>query len=350
VTEAALPFQDARRIGCIPAWQVRGAEVVVTLLGKARTGLALLLWVCSLTGPAWAQTPSGSVALVTPIELIHDKPYVAVMVNGHGPYRFLIDTGTGTQALISPELVEELGIPRVGHARLTDPSGQGEQRSDIVWVDSIKIGAIEFQEVKAVEHRLFHEEQNCQGVLGFPFFEDYLLTLDYPGRRILLSTGILPEHAAGSLLPFRMQDGVPIAKLLIDGMSVDAQIDSGGSGLSLPEPIADQMKFQTTPVEFATAESLATRFLLRAARLQPDVRFGPYVFRKAFVEINSAFPLVNIGSTPLKNFVITFDQHEGVMQLYSKDAVMPLDAPPGPLELLNEPRHQAADVKLVPVG
>ena len=79
------------------------------------------------------------------------------------------------------------------------------------------------------------EEQNCQGVLGFPLFEDFLLTLDYPGRRMLLSTGILPEHAAGSLLPFRMQDGVPIAKLLIDGMNVDAQIDSGGSGLSLPE-------------------------------------------------------------------------------------------------------------------
>jgi predicted aspartyl protease len=336
--------------GAFRHWQVRGAEVAMTLLERARTGLALLLWGCSVTGPGWAQTPPGSAALATPIELIHDKPYVSVVVNGHGPYRFLIDTGTGTQALISPELVQELGMPRVGHARLTDPSGRGQQRSDIVWVDSIRIGTVEFEEVQAVEHRLFREEQNCQGVLGFPLFEDYLLTLDYPGRKMVLSLGTLPEHEAGSRLPFRMQDGVPIAEIEIGELNVDAQIDSGGSGLSLPEPIADRMKFQTAPVEFATAESLATRFSLRAARLQPDVRFGPYVFRKAFVEINSAFPLVNLGSTPLKNFVITFDQHEGVMQLYSKDAVMPLDASPAPLELLNEPRHQAADAKLVPVG
>jgi predicted aspartyl protease len=271
-------------------------------------------------------------------------------VNGRGPYRFLIDTGTGTQALISPELVHELGIPTVGHARLTDPTGQGEQRSDVVWVESLKIAGVEFEEVQAVEHRLFREEQNCQGVLGFPLFEDYLLTLDYPGRKMVLTSGTLPEHVAGFTMPFRIQNGVPVAQVQLGGLSVDAQIDSGGSGLSLPDAIADQTKFETTPVEYGTAESLATRFSLRAGRLQTDVRFGGYVFKKAFVEINSAFPLVNVGSTPLRNFAITFDQAEGVMLLYSKARVMPLDASPVLVELQNQPRHQASDAKLVPVG
>jgi len=322
----------------------------MTPLGRTGYGLALLLWAGAFLpgGTSRAQAPSD--AVIAPIELIHDKPYVEVMVNGRGPYRFLVDTGTGTQALISPELVHALGIPVVGHARLTDPSGQGEQRSDVVWVESLKIGGVEFEEVQAVEHGLFREEQNCQGVLGFPLFEDYLLTLDYPGRKLVLTPGTLPEHMAGSRLPFRIQDGVPVAKLQMGGLSADAQIDSGGNGLSLPDAIAGQMKFQTTPIEYGMAESLATRFSLRAARLQPDVHFGPYVFTKAFVEINSAFPLVNIGSTPLKNFVITFDQAEGVMQVYSKDRVMPLDASPVLLEMQNQPRHQASDAKLVPVG
>jgi predicted aspartyl protease len=324
----------------------------MTPLGKAEYGLALLLWAGSSL--ANAQNPSqpspARVAVVTPIELIHDKPYVTVMVNGHGPYRFLVDTGTGTQAIISPELVQELGIPAVGRTRLTDPSGQGEQRSNVVWIESLKLGDLEFEEVQAVEHRLFREEQNCKGVLGFALFEDYLLTLDYPGRKMVLTSGTLPEHAAGSLLPLRLKDGVPIATLQIDGLTVDAQIDSGGNGLSLPDAIAGELKFQTAPVEYGTAESLATRFSLRAARLQQDVRLGPYVFRKAFVEINSAFPLVNIGSTPLKNFVITFDQQEGVMQVYSKQSVMSLEASPMLLEMQNAPRHQASDAKLVPIG
>jgi predicted aspartyl protease len=324
----------------------------MTPLDKAGFGIVLLLWAGTslANGQNTSQPSPRRVAVVTPLELIHDKPYVAVMVNGHGPYRFLVDTGTGTQAIISPELVQELGIPAVGHARLTDPSGQGEQRSNVVWIESLKLGDLEFEEVQAVEHRLFREEQNCQGVLGFLLFEDYLLTLDYPGRRMMLTSGTLPPQAAGSTLPLRLKDGVPIATLQIDGASLDAQIDSGGSGLSLPDSVAGQMKFQTAPVEYGTAESLATRFSLRAARLQTDVRLGPYVFRKAFVEINSAFPLVNIGSTPLKNFVITFDQQGGVMQLYSKDWVMPLDASPVLLEMQNSPRHQASDAKLVPVG
>ena len=121
-------------------------------------------------------------------------------------------------------------------------------------------------------------------------------------------------------------------------MSFDAQIDTGGSGLSLPDAIAGHMKFQSTPVEFGIAESLTTRFYLKGARLQPDVLFGSYVFRKAFVEINSAFPIVNVGSTPLKNFVITFDQQEGVMRVSGREKIINLDASPVPLQMLNEPQ------------
>jgi len=327
----------------------------MTPRATVRIGLVFLLWsgVFLLTGSCPAQgreVKRLTSSFVAPLELINDKPYVTVMVNGHGPYRFLIDTGTGTQALVSPELVQELGIPRVGHARLTDPSRQGQHRSNVVWVDSIKIGDVEFEEVQAVEHRLFREEQNCKGVLGFPLFEDYLLTLDYPGRRMILSSGVLKQRAGDSVVPFRIADGVPIAKIDIEGVTVEAQIDSGGNGLSLPDAVAERMRFQSAPVEYGIAESLTTRFSLRAARLQPDVRLGGFVFRKAFVEINSAFPLVNIGSTPLKNFVITFDQQEGVMQVYSRQRVMPLEASPMLLEMQNAPRHQASDAKLVPIG
>ena len=71
-------------------------------------------------------------------------------------------------------------------------------------------------------------------------------------------------------------------------------------------------------MEFGRGESLATRFQIKAARLRPDVRLGRYTFKQAFVEINPAFPLVNMGSTPLQNFVVTFDQAKMLVRLYSK--------------------------------
>lgn len=314
-----------------------------------RCGAVLLVGIAAMDPPN-VKAETSQAAFGASLELIHDKPYVSVMVNGRGPYRFLIDTGTGGQALVSPAMARELSLPVVGHARLTDPTGQGEQRSEILLIESLKIAGMEFKGVKAVIHRLYGEEENCQGVLGFTLFKDYLLTLDFPGRRMSLEPGSLNPDAGGTVLAFRMPDGFPIAPMRIGGERFEAQIDSGGTGLSLPEQVAGKVKFQSTPVAFGSGESLATRFQIKAARLRPDVRLGRYTFRRAFVEINPAFPLVNVGSTPLKNFVVTFDQRKLLMRLHSKQKTMPLDASPATMQLLNEPRREASDRKLVPVG
>ena len=80
----------------------------------------------------------------------------------------------------------------------------------------------------------------CQGVLGFTLFEDYLLTLDFPGRRIMLTSGRISVDSGGSVLPFRMPDGVPIVPLKIGEQQLEAQIDSGGTGLSVPREVLER--------------------------------------------------------------------------------------------------------------
>lgn len=252
--------------------------------------------------------------------------------------------------MVSPAMARELALPVVGHARLTDPTGQGQQRSEILLIESLKVAGMEFKDVKAVSHRLYGEEENCQGVLGFTLFRDYLLMLDFPGRRMSLELGSLESDNGVVVLPFRMPDGFPIATIRIGGQHFEAQIDSGGTGLSLPEHVAKKAKFQSTPIAFGSGESLATRFQIKAARLRPDVHVGRYTFRQAFVEINPAFPLINVGSTPLKNFAVTFDQKKLLMRLYSDQKSLRLDASPATMQLLNEPRREASDRKLVPVG
>ncbi len=313
-------------------------------------GCALLL--CGAAKPGWTQPSpirADGPAYSAPLELIHDKPYVSVTVNGRGPFRFLVDTGTGGQALVTPELADELSLPVVGHARLEDPSGLGEQRSDITRIVSLKIAGAEFSDVDAVVHNLYGDAK-CQGVLGFTLFEDYLLTLDFPGRRMLLKPGVIDRNASGSVLPFEMPDGVPIVQIKIDEQQFGAQLDSGGTGLSVPEKDSKELKFEETPVDFAKGESVSTRFQIRAARLESDVKLGRYTFKQAFIEIDSAFPLVNIGSTPLQHFVITFDQTNELVRLYSSEDTLHLDASPPPAQLINEPQRHPSDTRLVPVG
>jgi hypothetical protein len=281
----------------------------------------------------------------------YGKPYVMVTIGGKGPYRFIIDTGTGADAFVSPELADELQLPSAPEAAIVnDPSKQGGQRVQMVLLPSIDLAGVKFWWVKAVRHEITGEAGTCQGLLGFTLFRDYLLTLDFPKRQVLLTQGALAPDGGKTVLPFQMPEGVPVASLRVDGQSVEAQFDSGGGGLTLPEKLAARQKWDVAPVAFATGQTLTTRFEIKAARLAADVKVGKYTFTHPVVEIHPAFPLVNFGSPPMQSFAITFDQKSLLLRLSADRDHFTLTAPPSPTRLTSQPKPTAPPSHLVPVG
>ncbi len=131
---------------------------------------------------------------------------------------------------------------------------------------------------------------------------------------------------------------------------VEAQFDSGGTGLSLPAQIASRLKFSSDPVPFGNGESLSTRFQIKAGKLRSDVRLGQYKFAQPFVEINPAFPMVNFGSCPMRNFAITFDQTNLLVRLKSSQTTLHLAETSTALQMLNAPDQKPRNPQLVPVG
>ncbi len=286
-----------------------------------------------------------------PMDLDYGKPYVQVMVNGKGPFRFVIDTGTGGDALVSPALASLLALPVVGQANLSDPSGQGSKPAPIVLIDSLEFAGINFTGVHALDHGFFAEAGECDGVLGFTLFRDFLLTLDFPDRQIILSNGALKPDGGKSVLPFRMPHGVPIATLHLDAFhTVEAQLDSGGGGLVIPTQLAAKLKYDIEPVVFAKGRSVSARFELKAGKLASDVRIGRYTFTHPVVEIHPAFPLVNFGSPPMQIFAITFDQKNLLVRFLANQKRFSLSAPPSPMRLTHVPEDTPPPSGLVPVG
>src|SRR5580658_6580319 len=108
-----------------------------------------------------------------PLEIIHDKPFVMVMVNGKGPFRFVIDTGTGGEAFVTTELVARLALPQAGKIMLNDPSGKGGQKVPMVVLDSVRVAGVDFTAVRAAVHNIGNGDGSCQGLLGFALFRDY---------------------------------------------------------------------------------------------------------------------------------------------------------------------------------
>jgi hypothetical protein len=324
------------------------------ILAKAVAGCALLSLGFTAT-PATAQSstavgPMQNATHSIPMEVVRGKPYVMVMVNGRGPYRFMVDTGTGGEAIVSVELAQELKLPTVDKTRLSDSSKEGQHFTDVVMIDSLDVAGVEFTEVLAPRHRIYGEEATCQGILGFPLFENYLLTLDFPNQRLTLSSGALAPDGESSVLPFRMPDQVPVAPMRIGDLRVEAQFDSGGTGLSLPERLIPKIKLSADPVPFGLAESLSSRFEIKLVKLNSDVRLGQYTFSESFVEVNPAFPLVNFGASAMGDFSITFDQMNQLLRLDSSRKILHLSPAPAFLHLQNTPTEKPPVQALVPVG
>lgn len=287
---------------------------------------------------------------VAAFELTHDKPFVHVMVNGKGPYRFVIDTGTAGEAFISSALADELHLPVVGEVHLTDPSHLGGQQTPVVAITSLNVAGVEFKGVRAVRHALSQADGSCDGLLGFGLFREYLLTLDYPRKQLSLVEGEVAPDGGNAVLPFRTPYGIPIISLKIGDLELPAQIDSGGTGLSIPDAFASRLKFGVNPSLFGFAESFSTRFELRSAQLASDVRLGDYVFSQPFVEIQAAFPLANLGSTAMQGFVLTFDQKRGLVRFLSSEQTHHLGATPTATTLERAPKEELPALALVPVG
>ena len=220
----------------------------------------------------------------------------------------------------------------------------------MVVLDSLQVAGVEFTGVKAAVHNLGSGEGDCQGLLGFALFRDFLLTLDYPNQRMELSAGDLKPDGERAVLPFRMPQGIPLVTLRIGGTRSDAQIDSGGFGLSLPLQMTSQFKFASTYTNLTNAHSLSTRFTVMGATLADNVHLGSYTFKRPFVEINPAFPVANFGSCPMHFFVMTFDQKNGLVRLTAPQTTLHLSETPAPMRLQNAPDREPIDPKLVPVG
>lgn len=281
---------------------------------------------------------------VAPMELRHNMPFVQVMVNQQGPFTFGIDTGTGGESLVSPDLAQKLRLPSVGEATVGDPSGSNPQKAPLFHIDSLTVAGITFRNIQGVQYQPSPREGECDGVLGFTLFRDYLLTLDYPAKQLVLSSGSLAPDGNSNIVSFSMPDNVPLIELQVGSRRIATHIDSRGMGLSLPQFFAKDLKFVSDPIVLGRGRTVSSDFEIKGAQLASDIRLAGYTLAHPFVEINPVFPVANFGAIPLQNFAVTFDQKNDLVRFVAKDRTIVIapprmmSAPPSQSETATQPK------------
>jgi predicted aspartyl protease/Flp pilus assembly protein TadD len=192
------------------------------------------------------------------IDVIGNRPFLDVMVNGKGPLRFVLDTGASF-SLISDEAAKRLGISPIasgGDGRAIGGSGSFPLVYSLL--DSIVIGGAKIENVP-VYIRTIHQpsdvrpEEKYDGYLGLSLMANYLVTIDYKERTLLLDRREStedPQVAASDStvqIPIRTtRDGLASAETRLETLEepLNFIVDTGASVTVVSKAVVRQNNLQ----------------------------------------------------------------------------------------------------------
>jgi predicted aspartyl protease len=150
---------------------------------------------------------------------------VQAMINGQGPFSFLVDTGASGSA-ISRELAEQLALPLQGTVQLHGLAGS--QTVNTVWVNSLQVGRrMRGGMTLSVIER---DHLGAAGLLGLEWLGNNSLMLDYESRRMHVGAALpLPDSQTIVVKARTKSGGLTLIDAVMPGARLQAFLDSGST-------------------------------------------------------------------------------------------------------------------------
>lgn len=241
------------------------------------------------TGPT-AQTPSAPKPQDLLLACPTTRDYVgrvvaAVMVNGKGPFRFIIDTGAN-HSMVSPQLASALGLATSAGRSLQVAGVTGTAVVPSVPIESMRAGALSIahSEVPVIWSPIM---TGADGILGAAGLAEDSLLVDFRHNTVTIrasGTDAIPLGYA-RVRARRLSSGLLSAPGTVGNVPVDAIIDTG------------------------SAQTLGNMALYRALYGKPDARDRARVYgvtkqvQPGDVQI---VPTVDLGAIRIGNAVLVF--------------------------------------------
>jgi hypothetical protein len=181
---------------------------------------------------------------VVPIEF-DGNVVVEAMLNGQGPFAFILDTGGA--AILTPDAVTTLGLSPVGTGS-GGGSGAGRVAVQYIRVDRTQIGGMTLHNQPFVVIALAYDtvERGARaplaGILGVELFERFAMQLNYHEKTLAFEPLSGYQHRGGGVaVPIFFSDDEPLLLAKIAGIAGDVGLDTGNSGTLIVQGIwADQ--------------------------------------------------------------------------------------------------------------
>jgi predicted aspartyl protease len=160
-----------------------------------------------------------------PLRIVDSVPIVEVMLNGKGPYDFLIDTGANYSA-IQPRLLAQLSIP-LKDTVVIDTATHRSMHEREATVDSMSVGGLSVlrMNVCTLDPKvLSRDHQYIAGIVGENFLKHFDLLLSNEKKILVLDrTTRLSESLSGEHLAFS-RFGIQDASRTLDRIVIELKI------------------------------------------------------------------------------------------------------------------------------
>jgi len=202
----------------------------------------LLVLALALGGACPAPVP-GPKSETVPFDLVDNRVFVDVMLDGKGPFKIMFDTGAGN--VLRPETARALGI-HVDDAGTTWGVGEQTVRAGRATIGKVQIGSLvfadqDFRVIPLDDMRNVFGSARFDGIVGYEVLQRYVATIDYERRKLTLTEPSTFHYAGtGTRVPFDAGNGIPRVRGALDGVEGTFAIDTGArSALILFGPFVE---------------------------------------------------------------------------------------------------------------
>src|SRR5207253_3773235 len=143
-----------------------------------------------------------------PFHKVLNLIFTEVMINGHGPYNFAIDTGA-TETVISEKLIGTIGLQPITSTVVYGIGGAGKVDTKLYAVKELAVGDVKIKNIPVGTFNDPLVSQLADGILGTAALSDFTITVNYPASQLEISrkrpaitadTEVLPAWYFSNLL------------------------------------------------------------------------------------------------------------------------------------------------------
>jgi predicted aspartyl protease len=194
---------------------------------------------------------------------------VPATINGRGPHHLLIDTGNGeAEPILFRPPASALGLPL--HGERDEPGVVRTLRVARTRLDHLDVGGIHRSAVEALvmdSLQLPPVTLTPAGILGYGFFRDYRLVIDYPAQTLHFAA---THGANGSGIPFSLGSPKPYVIVEVsvnDGPGRPFLLDTGASSTTVSPALAAELGLAVQPIDAVGIGGTLEAGLARVRRL-----------------------------------------------------------------------------------